>query len=266
MNFIFNNWKKVLFGFGAFIVFMGLWEIVPPGHRGIVIHLGKTSDTVLDEGFSLKMPFVTTIKPVSVRIQETSIETQAASKDMQSVHTVLSINWHISPDKVNDVFKRIGEIEVIESNIINKQVSEVLKAATATMSAEEILSKRNELKTKIDRDLETKLAQFNLTVDNVNLADFKFEAGFNAAVEQKQIAEQQSKQAEYEAKKAEVDSRAIVTKAKAEADANMLKQKTLTPQLIQYEMIQKWSGELPMVQGSGGGIFNITIPNKNEKN
>lgn len=263
MEFLFSNWKKVLFVFFGFILFMGSWEIVPSGSRGVVIHAGKISDTVLDEGFTFKMPFITTIKPVSVRIQETSIKTEAASKDMQNVHTTLSLNWHISPDKVNTVFKQIGESSVIEQNIIEKQVSEVLKAATATMSAEEILSKRNELKTKIDKDLESKLAQFNLSIDNVNLADFKFEPEFNKAVEEKQVAEQKAKQAEYEAKKTEVDSRAKVVQAKAEAEANMMKQKTLTPQLIQYEMMQRWDGKLPMVQGSGGGIFNITMPERN---
>lgn len=267
-----TNIKRGLVGLFAFFVLMGSYAIVPPGHRGIVIHMGKTSDVVLEEGFTLKMPFITTVKSVSTRIQETSIQTEAASRDMQTVHTVLSINWHISPDKVNTVFKRIGESEVIENNIIQKQVSEVLKAATALMSAEEILSRRNELKLRIDNDLIQKLAGFDLSVDNVNLADFKFEPEFNKAVEAKQIAEQQAKQAEYVAQKAEVDARAEVNtakgiasatliKAKAEAESNALKLKTLTPELIRYETIQRWNGQLPQVQsGNGSGtLFNVNL-------
>lgn len=267
-----TNIKRGLVGLFAFFMLMGSYAIVPPGHRGIVIHMGKTSDVVLEEGFTFKIPFVTNVKSVSTRIQETSIQTEAASRDMQTVHTVLSINWHISPDKVNTVFKRIGESEVIENNIIQKQVSEVLKAATALMSAEEILSRRNELKLRIDNDLIQKLAAFDLSVDNVNLADFKFEPEFNKAVESKQIAEQQAKQAEYVAQKAEVDARAEVNtakgraaatliKAKAEADSNLLKLKTLTPELIRYETIQRWDGALPQVQsGSGSGtLFNLNL-------
>lgn len=262
----FSLFKKVGLGLLAVVLFFGSYAVVPPGHRGIVIHMGKTSETVLEEGFTFKLPFITTVKSVSVRIQETSIATEAASRDMQNVHTVLSLNWHISPDKVNTVFRQIGEAEVIESNVIKNQVSEVLKAATAKLSAEEILSKRNELKQQIDEALVKKLAAFNLTVDNVNLADFKFEPEFNRAVEQKQIAEQRSKQAEYEAQKAEVDARAevnaakgqaaaMLTKAKAEAEANALKLKTLTPELIRYETIQRWDGKLPTVQAGGAGSF-----------
>lgn len=265
--------KKVVVGVLGLVVLLGSYSIVPPGHKGIVIHMGKTSDTVLDEGFTLKIPFVTTVKSVSTRIQETSIQTEAASKDMQTVHTVLSLNWHISPDKVNTVFKRIGEADVIENNIIQKQVSEVLKAATALMSAEEILARRNELKIRIDNDLIQKLAVFDLTVDNVNLSDFKFEPEFNHAVEQKQIAEQRAKQAEYEAQKAEVDARATVnkakgdalatlTRAKAEAESNALKLKTLTPELIRYETIQRWDGKLPQVQSGNAGSFISVDLNK----
>lgn len=271
--------KKTGLGLIALMLVLGSYAIVPPGNKGIVIRAGKTSDTVLDEGFTLKLPFITTVKAVSVRIQETKITTEAASKDMQKVHTVLSLNWHISPDKVNVVFKTIGEIEVIESNIIDKQVSEVLKAATATLSAEEILAKRNELKARIDKDLVEKLAKFNLTVDNVNLSDFDFTREFNQAVENKQIAEQRSKQAEYEAQRATVDARAAVNKARGEAEANLaiakasaeatlvqaradaesnaLKQKTITDQLIRYETVMKWDGASPTVVsgGNGGGLL-----------
>jgi prohibitin 1 len=274
MEFLFNlNFKKIGWALAVLTLALGSYSIVPPGHKGIVINAGKTSETVLDEGFTLKLPFVTTIKPVSVRIQETKINTQAASRDMQKVHTVLSLNWHISPDKVNVVFKTIGEIEVIEANIIDKQVSEVLKAATATLSAEEILAKRNELKSRIDADLIEKLAKFNITVDNVNLADFDFTAEFNQAVENKQIAEQRSKQAEYEAQRATVDARAAVNKAKgqaeasltlakAEAEANALKLKTLTPELIRYEAISKWDGKLPTVQTNGGTLISLDLDKK----
>ena len=268
-----NLVKYAVLGIVSLTLFLGSFEIVPPGHRGIVIHAGEVQNVVLGEGLTLKIPLYTSIRSFPVRIQESTIETQAASKDLQKVHTKLSLNWHISPDKVNDVFRQIGEPEVIEANIINNAVSEVLKSATATMSAEEILSKRVELKTKIDVQLHERLAVFNLTVDSVNLSDFDFEPEFNKAVEEKQVAEQNARKAEYFAQKAEVDARASVnkargdaeatlTRAEAEAKANALKQKTLTSELIRYEAIQKWDGKLPTMMGGNGAVPFINVDNK----
>lgn len=257
-------------GFFGLMVLLGSYEIVPPGHRGIVIHAGKVQDQVLGEGLTFKIPFYTTIKAFPVRVEESTIETEAASHDMQKVHTTLSLNWHITPDKVNDVFRRLGEPKVIQANVINHSVSEVLKAATAQMSAEEILSKRVELKSTIDNALVARLKQFDITVDAVNLSDFHFDENFNKAVEDKQIAEQNAKKAIYIADQAKNDAVAAVNtaqgqadamlkRARAEAEANTLKQKTLTDQLIRYETVQKWDGKLPSIVG-GHAIPMIQMP------
>ena len=42
-----------------------------------------------------------------------------------------------------------------------------------------------------------------------------------------------------------IDAQAMLTAAKAEAEANSLKQKTITPMLLQLEWINKWNGKLP---------------------
>lgn len=263
----------VLGGLLSFMLLMGSYSIVPPGHRGIVIHAGQVQKNVLGEGLTFKIPFYTTVKAFPVRVEESTIKTQAASKDMQKVHTTLSLNWHITPEKVNDVFSRLGEPEVIQDNVIQHAVSEVLKAETAKMSAEEILSKRVELKEAIDASLIERLAQFDITVDTVNLSDFDFEPEFNKAVEEKQVAEQSAKKAEYIAQQATVDARAAVnkakgeaeatlTKARAEAESNSLKQKTLTSELIRYETVIRWDGKLPQV--TGGNIPMINLDTKKE--
>jgi regulator of protease activity HflC (stomatin/prohibitin superfamily) len=62
---------------------------------------------------------------------------------------------------------------------------------------------------------------------------------------------------------AEGDAKSLVTRAQGEADANRIRQNSLTPQLLELrriennkEMIDKWNGQLPTVQsGSGGGLM-----------
>lgn len=243
-----------LAGVVALVLLFSCWSVVPPGHRGIVIHAGKVQDQVLGEGLTFKWPFYTTVKPVSIRVRQSVIQTTAASKDLQKVHTTVAVNWHISPDKVMTVFQQLGDDEVIDANVIDKAASEVIKAATAKMTAEDILSRRIELKNNIDQELITRLSMFNLIVDVVNLSDFDFDPKFNQAVEDKQIAEQRAKQAVYEAAQATQQALAEVEKAKGQAEAQRLLKATITEDLIQKLAVEKWNGVLPTVIAGGGGV------------
>ena len=48
----------------------------------------------------------------------------------------------------------------------------------------------------------------------------------------------------------------MLTKAKAEAEANRMKQTTLTPMLLQQLWIEKWNGKLPTTQlGAGANVM-----------
>lgn len=234
-------------------------EVVPPGHRGLVIHAGQVQDGVLGEGLVFKWPVYTNITSISIRIRQALTDTAAASKDMQKVHTKLSINWRIAPDKVKDVFQTLGNPDQIEDTIIDRTVSEVLKAATATMTAEEILVKRIQLKKMIDDELEKRLQTFGLVIEAVNLADFNFEPDFNKAVEEKQIAEQRAKKAVYDAQRATQEALAAVETAKGQAEAQRLLKSTITEDLIQKLAIEKWDGKLPGVMLSRDGLPFIQV-------
>lgn len=249
-------------------------QTVPAGSRGVVTHFGKVQPGVLDEGLYFVNPIGTKVTTLSVRVQRSDIKTEAASKDLQKVFVLLVLNWNVSPITVNDLFQTVGTEEQIANSVIAPAVAEVMKAATAKMTAEEILTRRIELKTNIDESLAARLKPYGITIRDVSLADLEFTPEFNHAVEAKQIAEQRSKQAEYEATKATIDAHAAVnkskgeaeaslTKARAEAEANSLKQKTLTEELIRYETIQRWDGHLPSV--TSGAIPFIQLPKPESK-
>jgi prohibitin 1 len=244
---------------GALLLLVALFfrpfAIVNAGERGVVMRLGRVQDGVLDEGFHFILPFVTSVKTMSVRVQRSDIKAQAASKDLQDVTTELALNWHIDPAKVNTVFQRIGTETEILQRIINPAVSEVLKAATAKKNVEEILTKRTELKNEIDQALKSRLTPYGLAVDDVSLVDFLFSPEFNKAIEAKQVAEQQAKQAEFVALKATKDAEAEVNRAKGQAAAQRLQRSTLTPDLLQKQAIEKWDGNspLPFINVNPGG-------------
>ena len=243
--------------FGA--IFFKPFTIVNAGERGVLMHLGKVQDTVLSEGIHPIIPIVTSVKRLSVRVHKNDFKADAASKDLQKVTTELAVNWQINPRLVNKVYQQVGDQEQIVNGIITPAVSEVLKAATAKKTAEEIITKRTELKDEIDNNLKTRLGAYGLVVNDVSLVDFSFSPEFSKAIESKQIAEQEAKQAEFVALKATKDADAEVNRAKGQAEAQRLQRQTLTPELLQKQAIEKWNGQFPTVMGGNGALPFINL-------
>ena len=239
--------------------FIKPFAMVGAGERGVVMRFGKVQDVILDEGLHPVLPIVTSVKTLSVRVQKNDINAEASSKDLQDVTTDVAVNWHIDPTKANTIFQRVGDEGQIVLRIINPAVSEVVKAATAKKTAEEIITKRTELKQEIDNTLKERLAAYGILVDDVSLVNVSFSTEFAKAIEAKQIAEQEAKRAEFEALKAEKVAQAEVNRAKGQAEAQRLQRETLTPELLQKQAIEKWDGRFPTVLGGEGALPFINI-------
>jgi len=240
-------------------IFLKPFAIVNAGERGVVMRLGQVQDTVLSEGIHPIVPIVTSVKRLSVRVQKNDFKADAASKDLQKVTTELTVNWHMDPRRLNKIYQQVGDSEQIVNGIVTPAVSEVLKAATAKKTAEEIITKRTELKDEIDNNLKKRLAAYGLLVDDVSLVNFSFSPEFSKAIESKQIAEQEAKQAEFVALKATKDAEAEVNRAKGQAEAQRLQRQTLTPELLQKQAIEKWNGQFPTVMGGSGALPFINL-------
>jgi len=243
-------------------IILGMFKpftIIKAGDRGVMMRFGKVQDAILDEGLHPIIPVVNTVKSLSVRVQKNDIDAEASSKDLQDIKTQVALNWHIDPTKVNKVFQRVGDEEQIVFRIITPAVSEIVKAATAQKNAEEIITKRKDIKQQIDEELKERLDDYGILVDDVSLVNVSFSPEFARAIEAKQIAEQQAKQADFEALKAEKTAQAEINRAKGQAEAQRLQKLTLTPALLQKEAINKWDGKFPTVMGGDGALPFINI-------
>ncbi|HYW21850.1 MAG TPA: prohibitin family protein [Nodularia sp. (in: cyanobacteria)] len=248
---------------GIFILFLAFtlrpFAIINAGERGVVMKFGKVQDKVLDEGLHPIMPIVTSVKRLNVRVQQNTFKSAAASKDLQTITTELAVNWHLDPLKVNKIFQQVGDEQLIIDGIITPAVSEVLKAATAKKPAEEVITKRTELKEEIDNHLKNRLVSYGIIIDDVSLVNFSFSPEFSKAIESKQIAEQEAKQAGFIALKATQEAQADINRAKGQAEAQRLQRLTLTPDLLQKQAIEKWDGRFPTVMSGNGALPLINI-------
>ncbi|HIK29005.1 MAG: prohibitin family protein [Oscillatoriaceae bacterium SKW80] len=233
--------------------------IVNAGERGVMMKFGQVQEKVLDEGLHFIIPIVNTVERLSVRVQKHQIPAEAASKDLQDVYTDVALNWHIVPEKVNKVFQQVGNEGQIVQRIINPAIEEVLKAVMAQYTAEQIITRRGEVKAGIDDLLTSRLANYNVAVDDISLVNIHFSKRFSEAVEAKQIAEQDAKRAEFIALKAMKEAEAEINRAKGQAEAQRLLRENLTPEILQKQAIEKWDGHFPMVLGGNGALPFINL-------
>jgi regulator of protease activity HflC (stomatin/prohibitin superfamily) len=247
-----NVASKVFAALIILVLLSSLFVVVNAGERGVLMRFGQVQPQVLGEGLHTIIPIVNTVQKLSVRVQNQEISAEASSKDLQEVYTDVALNWHIVPMEANVIFQEIGDKLAIVQRIINPAVEEVLKAVMAKYTAEEIVTRRNEVKSEVDSLLTERLAAYHIAVDDISLVHVRFSNRFRDAVEAKQIAEQEAKRAEFVALKAKRDAEAQLNLAKGEAEAQRLLRENLTSEMLQRQAIAKWNGTLPLIVGSEG--------------
>ncbi len=243
----------------AVIVALNCFTVVKAGHTGVVVTMGKVKEGTLQEGLHFKAPFFQTVVLIDNRIAKLEVETEAFSKDLQTVATTLAINYRVDTAKSYSIYKNVGTS--YEGILITPAVNEVLKATTAQYTAEESVTNREMISDGLVTGLNDKLNEAGLYVTDVNIINFDFSEAFITAIEDKQVAQQQLLKAETDKKtaitNAEAEAEAMKIKAQAEADANDIITKSLNSQIIEYNKVIKWDGKLPQVTGSGGTFINV---------
>ncbi|MEK8086727.1 prohibitin family protein [Aquabacterium sp. A3] len=240
-------------------------SVISAGERGVKTTFGKPDDEVYGPGIHFKIPLAQRMHVMDVRIQKGEGEGNAASRDLQSVHTRIAINYHLDPSRVVDVFRNIGPTtDIAAERIILPAVQEAVKAITARFTAEELITRRTEVRNEIGELLKEKMRRHGLVLDEFAIVDFAFSRAFSEAIEAKVRAEQEKLKAERDLLRIEVEAKQKVTSARAEAEALALQRQQITADLLalrrvenEREAIRKWDGKLPNVTSGAVPFVNV---------
>lgn len=238
------------------IVAFNCFSVVKPGHTGVVVTLGSVSDTVLQEGFHLKLPFVSQVVQVDNRVLKTEVSCTAASKDLQTISSKVAINYRVNQSASADIYKNVG---VDFANIIvNPAIQECVKSVSAKYTAEELITERAVISTQMEQAISEKINPYGLVIEVFNIVNFDFSDEFNRAIEAKQTAQQEALKAEQDLARIKVEAQQTIEKATAEAEAYRLKNEQLTDKVIMMEFITKWDGKLPSVVSDAASMFDVS--------
>ena len=247
-------------------------QIVDSGHRGILLHWNAVDVNTppLEEGLHFVVPFQDQVVNMEVRTLKFVKATSAASKDLQTVSTEVTVNYRPSPDSVNTLYKEVGLD--YQNRVISPAVEEVVKQVTANYNAEELITKRPLVKSDIESEITTRLNTYNIVTEVISITDFQFSALFARAIESKVEAEQKAQKAENDLLRIEVEARQVATRAEGIARANVAQAQgeaeaitvinaalAQNPNYLEWLKTQAWDGKLPLVVGEGGTPF-IQIP------
>jgi regulator of protease activity HflC (stomatin/prohibitin superfamily) len=237
-------------GIAALLVFIiaifGSFTQVGVGEVGIVKHFGAIDTDhpdVFDPGIHTKVPFRDDVVIFDTRIQKEQVDSSAASKDGVTIHSTITINFHIEAAKAPLILQNIGAN--YKERIIDQQIQQAFKDVTAQYAGLELIQKREEVALKAKGVLKDKLTPYYIVVDEFTIPNYEFPKEFNDAILATQVANQQNLQAKQLQEKARTEAETALIVAQGLANAQKAQATTLTPEYLQLQAINKWNGQLP---------------------
>lgn len=230
---------------------------ISAGEKGIKTRFGAVTGKIYDAGLYFKLPFVEKVVPMNVQTQKEQTNASAASSDLQNVSATIAVNYSVDPTQVAHIYQTIGVD--FKERVIDPAIQENVKAVTANFTAEELVTKREDVRDQIQTKLTEKLKTFGIDVEAFSIVNFDFSKSFNDAIEAKVTAEQNALAAKNKLDQVKYEAQQAVEEATGKAKALSIEGQALqsNPQVLQIRAIEKWNGVLPTVTGSSMPFVNI---------
>lgn len=267
------------------IVTPRFFTYVNPGHVGIVIHRtgGGVDRTPLPPGIHLRNPLTTGIEEYPTFMQ-TLVLTRSAresgaqndeinvnSREGQPVSLDVSMSFELNEPQVPLLYQTFRtDILTIQHGYVKQSIRQALQEVVGSEAIADIIGpKKAEVVSRAQALLSQRLAPYGIEVKQFTVNELRAPQSVIDAINQKNVMQQQALTAQNELQKntfqAQGDSikaagraKAITAEAEAQARANELLARSITPNLVQYEMAKRWNGQMPQV--TGGAMPMIQLP------
>lgn len=258
------------------IVFASCCTVVDAGEVGVKFHKWSMSDKDYGgvegtcKGWVFYNPVTTSVFSYPTFTQRKQYETiKVNAKDASLFDMDPTIAYRINPNKACDIFTkyRVG-VKELEDGYIRTCIYEAYRTCANQYSSDSLMSNR----ANFERDVRTRLEK-SLMAEGFIVEEFTSKItppqsllamidAKNTAIQSALKAENEVKEAEANAKiavaKAEGNAKAMKIKADAEAYYNATIAASLSPMIIQEDMIEKWDGKMPLIVGGNGMMLDVS--------
>lgn len=243
-----------------FVVFQ-MYHIVPPGHRGISVFLGKVDPQQRSEGITFKWPFAEQI--IDFPIMQLKADGKAASfsSDLQNIVIGYTVMYRVPEGQVVRLFQQYKGDPY--SSLIEPRVQETVKQVTAMSRAEDLVKNRERVKEDVVMKIRPAVGDLLQIVD-IALTNIDLSEQLEAAIEQKVVREQEALAKNFELEKERKQAEITIVRAEAEAKSVQIKGNALkaSPEVVQLEIAQRWDGKAPLSVSVAQGGSNVLLPLK----
>ncbi len=261
---------------------------VNPGYVGIVIHRagGGVDKVPLGPGLHWKNPLTTGIVEYPVFMQTLVLtktptegsaplneEINVNSKEGQPISLDVSMSFELEEDKAPQLYTTFRrDIQSIQHGYVKQSIRQALQEVIGNEEIAAVIGpKKAEAVNQTQLLLSQRLAQYGIIVKQFTINELRAPPAVIEAINQKNVMQQQSLTAQNELQKntfqAQGDSikavghaKAILVEAEAQAKANDLLARSMSANLVQYQMALKWDGKMPQVSGAAIPMLNLGKP------
>lgn len=232
------------------LVFVQSICVIPSNTVGVKYSaLHGTSKDTLKEGVHFITPFVDKIYKIDTTVQErTDDKVSVQTKDAQWAKMQVNVKYEVSKSNAFKVYKQYKTMDALKDNIIGNYAQNAMNEVCSNYNIIDLLGdKRNEIINKATDILKQDLEKEGVTLKMLTIKDLDAGKKIEKAISDEAVAKKQVETAKQKQEKARTEAETKLIEAEGEANANAVKTKALTPEVLQEQWINKWDGKLPKV-------------------
>lgn len=273
-------------------IILNSYTTVEAGHTKVATLFGKVQPEPYPEGLHIVNPLLNFVSFDVRQLTYTWEKVQVPSQDKLKTSMDISITFQLKADKTPEILQETGMLKDVVDKHITPKVRSLLREAGKTVPQSQDFYQdtvQQSLQIYMEDGLKEYLEPKGLTVKAVLFRDITLPEVVTLAVIQTKERQEQlerekaqlkivEQQAQQEVKKAEAQEMAakananakrtqadaeayrIAKEAEAQANANQQLAKSVTPDLIRYNAVEKWNGAYPQTLMGGktdGIILNL---------
>lgn len=257
--------KILLLSITLVILFLAFcFRTVDAGQAGVVTRFGAVNREV-SSGVTLKLPFpIERLHKFNVKTAKEEVKTQAATKDTQVINSQIAVNYHIERGQASKVYAQLGD-KYLET-VVMPRVQTIFKNQTPAYTGPELPANRSRIEAATLIAIQKEFDPQGIKIEQFSIVDFGFSQAISAAIESKQVAQQEAEKAVYNKQKAEQDAQAEIERAKGQAESQRLLNATASDKTVELKRLEvqqaaiaKWNGVMPTTNAGEGNIFSIPL-------